>query len=69
MYSIHLRMDTMNLDCACDVLLVKSPFTKVDKAVKHPEGIVISSDIETLFMESINSCVVTVIPKHVKDKK
>ena len=62
-------MDTINLDRPFDVLLLKSPFTKVDKAIKHPEGIVISSNIETLFMESINSCVVTVIPKHIKDKK
>lgn len=69
MYSIHLRMDTIDLDCACDVLLLKSPFTKVDKAVEHPEGIVISPNVETLLMESINSCVVTVIPKHDKDKK
>ena len=69
MDSIHLRMDTTHLDCACDVLRLESPFTKVDKAVEHPEGIVISSNIKTFLMESINSCVVTVIPKEDIDKE
>lgn len=68
MDSIHLRMDTIHLDCACDVFRLEAPFTKVDKAVEHPEGIVIFSNIETFLMESINSRVVTVIPKQDIDK-
>ena len=70
MDSIHLRMDTIRLDCTCDVLRLESPFTKVDKAIEHPKGIVISSNIETFLMESVNSRVVTVIPKEdIRDKK
>ena len=66
---IHLRMDTIFLDRAGDILLVIFAFTKVDKGIEHPEGVVISPNIETFLVESIHSCVVTVISKQDKDKK
>ena len=49
---IHLRMDTIFLDRAGDILLVIVAFTKIDKVIV--KVIVISPNIETFLVESIN---------------
>ena len=56
-------MDAVGLDCIGDVLLLEALFAKVHEAIEHPQGIVISPNIETLLVESINSSVVTVKPR------